>query len=61
MLEELRERLCAARVQSGNREISFTVTIGVCENADTTHEMLHLADKRLYRGKWHGRNQVVSD
>ena len=61
MLEELRGRLCAARVRSGNREISITVTIGVCEEADTTHEMLHLADKRLYRGKWHGRNQVVSD
>lgn len=40
--------------------VTYQAKITVQKGAEN-YVMLHLADKRLYRGKWHGRNQVVSD
>ena len=42
-------------------DFSITITIGVAENdfTSTMHELMEQADKKLYLGKIHGRDQVV--
>jgi diguanylate cyclase (GGDEF)-like protein len=61
--ERLRLRIADARVSFSDREIRFTVSIGVTERNDldrSVHSILLRADKALYKAKRDGRNRVAS-
>ena len=47
-----------------NKRIYVTVTIGLAENKDqyhTSEEFIKVADERMYYGKKHGKNIVISE
>ena len=47
-----------------NKRIYVTVTIGLAENKDqyhTSEEFIKVADERMYYGKAHGKNIVISE
>jgi diguanylate cyclase (GGDEF)-like protein/PAS domain S-box-containing protein len=58
--ERIRKAIASHTVTSGNKEIRFTVSIGVTrmwQDCDL-NSMLECADKALYKAKENGRNQV---
>ena len=61
-LEMLRKTIMLSEVNYGEHEIRVTMTFGLAEYEAgmDINEVLIIADKRLYRGKSSGRNQVVS-
>jgi len=62
LAERIRENVAKIRMQSGGKEIAFTVSIGLC-SARTTGEAvsdaLKRADGALYEAKHSGRNRLV--
>jgi diguanylate cyclase (GGDEF)-like protein len=58
LLKEIRE----TRVNYKGNELRVTMTFGVVEgSAEEIHTLLKAADDRLYFGKEHGRNCIISD
>ena len=60
--EQLREAIAALRLNEGEREISFTASLGVSALKPGENDwsaMLQRADSALYRAKHGGRNRVV--
>jgi diguanylate cyclase (GGDEF)-like protein len=64
LIEYLREQLCSNPLRYRDQEIALSATFGLAEwpvDGATTEELYREADKRLYRGKASGRNQLISD
>ena len=60
-LESLLEEVRAARVNYKDDEIRVTMTFGAVEgSAEEIHTLLKAADDRLYFGKEHGRDCIIS-
>ena len=62
--ERIRERLSQHSFVAGDgREYHVTVTFGVCgcDGSFSYERAVSIADKRLYYGKQHGKNRVVSE
>ncbi len=61
-LEQLRVTVEESMVSWGNRELRFSITIGVSRQGtvDNLTQLIQEADQALYRGKEMGRNRVVS-
>jgi len=61
-LETLREDIGTVPVRAGGRDISYTVSIGVCGgDASSLEGMIKTADDLLYRSKESGRNRISCD
>ncbi|NLL81862.1 MAG: diguanylate cyclase, partial [Tissierellia bacterium] len=64
LAEKLRETVLSTKVIYENREISFTVSIGVAtifgNNNSNVEDVLKQADEALYKAKDKGRNCVVT-
>lgn len=64
LAEKLRETVLSTKVIYENREISFTVSIGVAtifgNNNSNIEDVLKQADEALYKAKDKGRNCVVT-
>jgi diguanylate cyclase (GGDEF)-like protein len=60
--ERLRDRIQSRKFRSGGGLIPITISLGVSEYEanDTAQSLFERADRRLYRAKEGGRNQVVS-
>jgi len=61
--EKIRAEIETQIVHYKDNEVSVTATIGISAYASgkNIHELTEDADKKLYYGKRHGKNQVVSD
>ncbi len=61
--DALRRRIAATPVASGGGPLHYTVSIGIAAwgERDDARGLLVLADRRLYRAKQRGRDQVASD
>lgn len=60
--EKIRTQIENETLEINNNSISFTVSIGVCESADssiTLDELIKRADKKLYTAKKNGKNCVM--
>jgi diguanylate cyclase (GGDEF)-like protein len=63
IMENVRMDIEKTVTNSGNKKISVTISCGVAQreyNQQSIEEVLHAADKALYRAKKGGRNQVKS-
>lgn len=63
LLEELKKRVALGSFEYNEKiTVNMTVTIGLARylEGQTLDEWINLADRRLYRGKQSGKNQVVS-
>ena len=61
-LSALLEEIRSASILSDGNQIHVTMTFGmVCDPSRDLKELLRVADDRLYFGKNHGRNQIVTD
>ncbi len=60
--ERLRAAVAASPAKLAEKEIAFTVSIGIaghpCEGLDTVSQLIDSADAALYQAKRSGRNQV---
>ncbi|MCQ2524758.1 MAG: diguanylate cyclase [Lachnospiraceae bacterium] len=60
-LEKVLENIREMVVETEGYEIKVTMTFGVVDGSDiSSEEMVEAADAKLYYGKQHGRNQVVT-
>ncbi|MEW6595249.1 MAG: diguanylate cyclase [Thermodesulfobacteriota bacterium] len=60
LFDDLRRRIAATPVVIGEREITFTVSIGVCAAPKgSLEEMIQQADVLLYQAKQNGRNRIA--
>jgi diguanylate cyclase (GGDEF)-like protein len=63
LLELLRTQICNNPLHYGKQVIELSATFGLAEwpvDGRTADELYRCVDRRLYSGKDHGRNQVVS-
>ncbi len=61
-LHSIKEKVRTSLVKDDDKELSFTVSIGVCTaSEDTLQEMVNTADMLLYNAKNSGSNQIVCD
>ncbi len=61
-LETIRQKVEKSSIKDHDKQISFTVSIGVVTSAeDSLEETINTADMFLYNAKNGGRNQVISD
>ena len=61
ILDVVRKRIAETPVFAANTTIEYTVTIGVAPvDLNDVHGSIAICDERLYWGKQHGKNQVVS-
>ncbi len=62
-LEQVRRYLSEYRYHFGDITLHITMTFGVCGSGEETDvpSMIARADKRMYYGKTHGKNQIVSE
>ena len=60
--DRIRKEVERTPVKHGDSEVSVTITIGVAayKDGDSIQDMMDQADKCLYYGKKHGKNQIVS-
>lgn len=63
--EKIRFEISLIQCKYHERNVSLTVTIGCCSMlvsmADSTEQLIGLADKALYQGKAQGRNCIVTN
>ena len=61
VLEALRERIDQTSFVFEGRDIPVSITLGVsaCEEGQSIDQWIQSADRKLYSGKQHGKNQVV--
>lgn len=61
--EKIRGDIAAKKYRSEKGEFSVSVTIGICEASpgEDYEHIISIADKRLYKGKQNGKNQVVTE
>ncbi len=61
--ENIRRKIENTKFISNESEFTVTATFGVCDSHSglTVEQAIIIADHRLYYGKEHGRNQVVSE
>jgi diguanylate cyclase (GGDEF)-like protein len=60
----LRDHVEKHPLQLGDQSITMTASFGVSTlspDMDTSHKLLRIADRNLYRAKYLGRNRVVAD
>ncbi len=61
-LEALADSIRGMTVLSEGYEIKITMTMGITEGfTDDINRLVEAADEKLYYGKTHGRNQIVSE
>lgn len=61
-LEKLLHEIRETEIDYKGTNINITMTFGAVEGSgDKTHELLKAADDKLYLGKEHGRNCIVTD
>lgn len=63
LLELLRAHICTTPLLYGKQPIELSATFGVAEwpvDGRSVDDLYRCVDKRLYRGKDNGRNQIVS-
>ncbi|MBR1765013.1 MAG: GGDEF domain-containing protein [Ruminococcus sp.] len=60
--ESIRAQLAAQRFSSEGRSYYVTITFGVCQcdGSQSYERGLSVADRRLYYGKEHGKNRVIT-
>ena len=61
LMERAREEIEKSKTESGKKRISVTISCGISHReitAQTVMEVIHAADKALYKAKKGGRNQV---
>lgn len=64
LVEELRRQIAAHPLSYGGSTIPLSATFGMAQwprDGRSATELYRTADRRLYSGKWLGRNQVVSE
>lgn len=63
LVERIRKNLEAKEFLYETNHLHVTMTFGISTSMETTvmHDLIELADQRLYYGKRHGKNQVVDD
>ena len=63
LVERIRKNLEAKDFIYETNHLHVTMTFGISTSMETTimQDLIELADKRLYYGKRHGKNQVVDD
>ncbi|MFM8269459.1 MAG: GGDEF domain-containing protein, partial [Pseudomonadota bacterium] len=63
--ERIRGAIQSKTVVSKNKEINFTISVGVAtfngKNFSTSEELLLRADELLYQAKQNGRNQTIAE
>ena len=61
-LKHILEQIRALEVTVGDQTVKVTMTMGICDMQEGmgNDEVLSEADKRLYFGKTHGRNQIIA-
>lgn len=63
--ERIRSLVAQQKVISKNREVTFTISVGVStfngKNFSTTEDFLTRADELLYQAKQKGRNKTIAD
>lgn len=59
--ERIREDILSSAVESKEGNVQVTVTMGIAEYQEnvTVRELIEEADRKLYYGKQHGKNQIV--
>jgi len=60
----LRDHVEKHPLQLGDQSITMTASFGISTlspDVDTSHKLLRIADRNLYRAKYLGRNRVVAD
>lgn len=63
LVEELRDRIAADELEHENHRIGLTATFGLAQwpvDGGSSSALYRTADRRLYRGKDNGRNQLVA-
>ena len=63
IMQRLRSVAKETAIEYQNKKISFSITLGgaIAQQQESFTELVHRADKALYRGKENGRNQCVID
>jgi diguanylate cyclase (GGDEF)-like protein len=64
LIEYLREHLCRNPLNYRGHEIALSATFGMAEwplDGESAEALYRQADRRLYRGKEAGRNQLISE
>lgn len=61
--EDIRNKINETSITNRGQTINFTMTFGLAHSseADGPENVIHLADKRLYSGKDHGKNCIISN
>ena len=63
-MEYIRQRVEESHTVFYNKQLRHTLTIGIAEylpNITTVDELITVADERMYYGKQHGKNVVISE
>ena len=62
-LSQLREKIIAHELCYKEEILKITMTFGIVDGTENenVYQTIKEADKRLYRGKVSGRNQIVAD
>lgn len=63
LVNDLRKKIAALSFESDGENFSVTITAGIAFSHKNLpiHQQIDKADRRLYWGKRHGKNQTVSD
>lgn len=61
VLDDIRQRVAGSAVAITNTNVNVTITIGASEYmvGNSLEDWIQFADKKLYVGKYNGKNQVV--